>query len=122
MKILKSFVVIIAILATLMICLPIIHIYVQSNTTTESFSQSASGLINSIAMLVGVVAPLIVSGLAYLNVKSQDPKIKEAADTGIYVGLLAIATAKKALENKQNIKEIIDFSLKIAPEEARKHW
>ena len=122
MKILKSFVVIIAILVTLMICLPIIHIYVQSNTTTESFSQSASGLINSIAMLVGVVAPLIVSGLAYLNVKSQDPKIKEAADTGIYVGLLAIATAKKALENKQNIKEIIDFSLKIAPEEARKHW
>lgn len=120
MKILKSFVVIIAILTTLMICLPIIHIYAQSNTNNESFSQSAGGLINSIALLVGVVAPLIVSGLAYVKAKSQDPKIKEAADTGIYVGQLATATANKALENKQNIKEIIDFSLKIAPEEAKK--
>jgi hypothetical protein len=53
------------------------------------------------------VAPLIVSGLAYVKAKSQDPKINEAADTGIYVGQLATATANKALENKQNIKEII---------------
>jgi hypothetical protein len=30
----------------------------------------------------------------------EDPKIREAADTGIYVGKLATATANKALENK----------------------
>jgi hypothetical protein len=71
-------------------------------------------------LLAGVVASLIVSGLAYVRAKSQDPKIKEAADTGIYVGQLATATANKALENKQKLKEIIDFSLKIAPEEVKK--
>ena len=79
-------------------CLPILHIYAQGNANTASVSQSVGELINSVALLVGVVAPLIVSGLAYVKAKSQDSKIKEAADTGIYVGQLATATANKALE------------------------
>jgi hypothetical protein len=111
---------IITISISLIMCLPILHTYAQDNTNTASVSQSVGELINSVALLVGVVAPLIVSGLAYVKAKSQDPKIKEAADTGIYVGQLATATANKALENKQNIKEMIDFSLKIAPEDAKR--
>jgi hypothetical protein len=112
---------IIGISISLAMCLPILQTYAQGNTSTESVSQSVGELINSVALLVEVVAPLIVSGLAYVKAKSQDPKIKEAADTGIYVGQLATATANKALENKQNIKEMIDFSLKIAPEDAKKY-
>ena len=109
------------------ISFPIIRISAQqqgdsdaATTTTATTSQSLSELINSIAILIGVVAPLIVSGLAYVKAKSQDPKIKEAIDTGIHVGQIATATANKALENKQNIKELLDFSLKIAPEDAKK--
>lgn len=102
--------------------LPILQTYTQqqNNTNTSGVSQSLTELVNSIAILVGVVAPLIVSGFAYVKARSQDPKIKEAADTGIYVGLLATATANKALENKQKMKEVIDFSLMIAPDEAKK--
>lgn len=102
--------------------LPILHVYAQEQNSpnTTSVSQSLSEIINSVALLLGVVAPLIISGLAYVKAKSQDPKIREAADTGIYVGQLATATANKALENKQNIKELIDYSLKIAPGEATK--
>ena len=120
MQLFTLFLLIIAISISIVMCLPILHIYAQGNANTASVSQSVGELINSVALLVGVVAPLNVSGLAYVKAKSQDPKIKDAADKGIYVGQLATATANKALENKQNIKEIIDFSLKIAPEEAKK--
>ena len=120
MQLFTLFLLIIAISISIVTYFPILQTYAQDNTNTASVSQSVGELINSVALLVGVVAPLIVSGLAYVKAKSQDPKIKEAADTGIYVGQLATATANKALENKQNIKEIIDFSLKIAPEEAKK--
>ena len=57
--------------------LPTLPTYAQGNTDTASVSQSVGELINSVALLVGVVAPLIVSGLAYVKAKSQDPKIKE---------------------------------------------
>ena len=102
--------------------LPILHIYASTNTSGVSrpVSDSLGDIIESVALLVGVIAPLIVAGLAYVKAKSQDPKIREAADTGIYVGQLATATANKALENKQNIKELIDYSLKVAPEDATK--
>src|SRR5262245_32294007 len=88
------------ILTVVLISFPILHISAQqqgvnSTTTTTSVSASLSELINSVALLVGVVAPLIVSGLAYVKAKSQDPKIKEAAETGIYVGQMATATANK---------------------------
>src|SRR5215204_363795 len=108
-------VILLMIVITVMTFLPILHIYAQQNTNATTPPRTAAEVlaetINSIALLVGVVAPLIVSGLAYVKSKSQDPDIKEAADTGIYVGQLATATANKALENKQNIKEMIDFSL-----------
>jgi hypothetical protein len=90
----------------------ILEIYAQQNNTatTTSTSESLSELINSVSLLVGVVAPLIVSGLAYVKAKSQDPKINEAIETGIHVGQMA-------LENKQNIKSLIEFGLKAAPDE-----
>jgi len=69
--------------------------------------------------LVGVVAPLIVSGLAYVKSKSQDPKINQAIETGIHVGRIATATANKALENKQNIVSLIEVGLKTAPPEVQ---
>src|ERR671921_1209050 len=104
---------------TMAIPLPILQIYAQqqSNTGTTGISQSLSELINSVALLVGVVAPLIVSGLAYVKSKSQDPKINQAIETGIHVGQIATATANKALENKQNIRSLIEFGLKAAPDE-----
>src|ERR671921_1358489 len=97
----------------------ILEIYAQQNNTatTTSTSESLSELINSVSLLVGVVAPLIVSGLAYVKAKSQDPKINEAIETGIHVGQIATATANKALENKQNIRSLIEFGLKAAPDE-----
>jgi hypothetical protein len=110
-------------LIMVLISFPILHISAQqegSSGTTTTVSESLSELVNSVAILIGVVAPLIVSGLAYVKAKSQDPKIKEATDTGIYVGQIATATANKALENKQNIRELIDLGLKVAPEEAKK--
>ena len=102
---------------TMAIPLPILQIYAQqqNNTGTIGISQSLSELINSVALLVGVVAPLIVSGLAYVKAKSQDPKINQAIETGIHVGRIATATANKALENKQTIVSLIEVGLKAAP-------
>jgi hypothetical protein len=112
------------VLTMVLISFPVFHILAQqqgANTgTTTTTSQSLGELINSVALLVGVVAPLIVSGLAYVKAKSQDPKIKEAAETGIHVGRIATATANKALENKQNIKELLELGLSVAPEDARR--
>ena len=103
---------------TMAIPLPILQIYAQqpqqqdNNTTTTSTSESINELINSIALLVGVVAPLIVSGLAYVKSKPQDPKINEAIETGIHVGQMATTISNKALENKQNIKALAELGLK----------
>ena len=113
------------VLTMVLISFPIFQLWAQqqdgnTGTTTTTTSQSLGELINSVALLVGVVAPLIVSGLAYVKAKSQDPKIKEAAETGIHVGRIATATANKALENKQNIKELLEFGLSVAPEDARR--
>ena len=47
------------------------------------------------------------------------PKINEALDTGIAVGKVATATANKALENKQNIKTLIDLGLQTLPQDTR---
>ena len=111
-------------LTIILISFPLLHISAQqqenSPGATTTVSQSLSELINSVALLIGVVAPLIVSGFAYVKAKSQDPKIKEAIDTGIHVGQIATATANKALENKQNIKEVLDLGLKAAPEDVKK--
>jgi predicted transcriptional regulator len=103
-------------------------IYAQENTTaptpTAPNQRSAAELlaetVNSVALLIGVVAPLIVSGLAYVKSRSQDPKIDKALETGISVGKVATATANKALENKENIKSLIETGLKVSPEELQK--
>ena len=114
-------VVIVAQILTIAIPLPMLQIYAQqqSNTGISDISQSLGQLINSVALLVGVVAPLIVSGLAYVKSKSQDPKINQAIETGIHVGRIATATANKALENKQNIVSLIEVGLKTAPQEVQ---
>jgi hypothetical protein len=91
----------------------------QNNTDTISISESISETISSVALLIGVVAPLIVSGLAYVKAKSQDPKINEAIDTGIHVGQMATTIPNKALENKQNIKDLVELGLKAAPDEVQ---
>ena len=103
------------VVTVLIIAMPsqIFQIYAQQNNTdTISISESISETINSVGLLIGVVAPLIVSGLAYVKAKSQDPKIKEAIDTGIYVGQMATTLSNKALENKQNIKALAELGLK----------
>jgi peptidoglycan hydrolase CwlO-like protein len=114
-------VVIVAQILTIAIPLPILQIYAQpqNNTGTSDISQSLGQLINSVALLVGVVAPLIVSGLAYVKSKSQDPKINEAIDMGTYVGQMATTISNKALENKQNIVSLIEVGLKTAPQEVQ---
>jgi hypothetical protein len=117
LSIIKSMVV-----TVLIIAMPfqILQIYAQQNNTdTISISESLGELINSVALLIGVVAPLIVSGLAYVKAKSQDPKIKEAIDTGIHVGQMATTLSNKALENKQNIKALVELGLKPAPDEVQ---
>jgi hypothetical protein len=97
-----------------------LEIYAQQNNTDNiSTSEAISGTINSVALLVGVVAPLIVSGLAYVKSKSQDPKINEAIDMGTYVGQMATTISNKALENKQNIKALVELGLKAAPQEVQ---
>jgi hypothetical protein len=110
------------VVTVLIIAMPfqILQIYAQQNNTdTISISESISETINSAALLIGVVAPLIVSGLAYVKAKSQDPKIKEAIDTGIHVGQMATTLSNKALENKQNIKALVELGLKAAPDEVQ---
>ncbi len=121
--ILQLSIVFVIVLTVLTITIPfrILEIYAQQNntTTTTSTSESLSQLINSVALLLGVIAPLIVSGLAYVKSKSQDPKINEAIETGIHVGQMATAISNKALENKQNIKTLIELGLKAAPDEVQ---
>ena len=110
------------VVTVLIIAMPfqILQIYAQQNNTdTISISESISETINSVALLIGVVAPLIVSGLAYVKAKSQDPKIKEAINTGIHVGQMATTLSNKALENKQSIKALVELGLKAAPDEVQ---
>ena len=68
---------------TVMTFLPIVRIDAQENTNTPAPPRTAEVLadtINSIALLVEVVAPLIVSGLAYVKSKCQDPHINKALE------------------------------------------
>ena len=121
--ILQLSIVFVTVLTMLIVTMPfqILEIYAQQNntTTTTSISGSLSQLINSVALLLGVIAPLIVSGLAYVKSKSQDPKINEAIETGIHVGQMATTISNKALENKQSIKTLIELGLKAAPDEVQ---
>ena len=121
--ILQLSIVFVTVLTMLIVTMPfqILEIYAQQNntTTTTSISESLSQLINSVALLLGVIAPLIVSGLAYVKSKSQDPKINEAIETGIHVGQMATTISNKALENKQSIKTLIELGLKAAPDEVQ---
>jgi predicted transcriptional regulator len=120
--ILQLSVLFVIVLTVLTITIPfqILEIHAQqNNTATTGTSESLSQLINSVALLLGVIAPLIVSGLAYVKSKSQDPKINEAIETGIHVGQMATTISNKALENKQSIKTLIELGLKAAPDEVQ---
>ena len=86
-----------------------------TTAATSTLAESLSTLVNSVALAVGAITPIIVSILAYTKAKSHDPKINEALDTGIAVGKVATATANKALENKQNIKTLIYLGLQTSP-------
>ena len=109
---------------TVMTFLPIVRIDAQENTNTPAPPRTAAEVladtINSIALLVGVVAPLIVSGLAYVKSKSQDPHINKALEDAKNVGLTATAMAHKVVENKQNIKALIETGLEAPPEDIQK--
>jgi hypothetical protein len=54
------------------------YIYAQSNTNTAGVSQTVGDLINSIALSIVVVAPLVVSGLAYVKANSGYPGADKA--------------------------------------------
>ena len=88
-----------------------------TTVTTPTLAESLSTLVNSVALAVGAITPIVVSLLT--KAKSHDPKINEALDTGIAVGKVATATANKALENKQNIKTLIDLGLQISPQDTQ---
>ena len=90
-----------------------------TTVTTPTLAESLSTLVNSVALAVGAITPIIVSILAYTKAKSHDPKINEALETGIAVGKVATATANKALENKQNIKTLIDLGLQMSPQDTQ---
>jgi hypothetical protein len=90
-----------------------------TTTVPPTVAESLSTLVNSVALAVGAIAPIIVSVLAFTKAKSHDPKIEEAINTGIAVGKVATATANKALENKENIKSLIDIGLQIAPQDVQ---
>ena len=91
-----------------------------TTTTTPALSESLTGLVNAVSLLVGAVIPLIVSVLSYVKARSHDPKIDNALDTAISVGKLTTATANKALENKESIKAAIELGLTVTPEQAQK--
>lgn len=108
---------------------PVLYVYAQGQTGvttsppatgTGDSAASLANVVNSIAVIVGVIVPLIVSGAAYVKSRTQDPRIQDAADTAISVGQLATAMANKALENKQHIKDILEVAVKLAPEDAKK--
>src|SRR5215217_1765323 len=88
-------------------------------TATTDTAASLAGIVNSVAVIVGVIVPLIISGAAYVKSKSQDPRIQEAADTAINVGRISTAIANKALENKQHIKGALEVSLALTPPDAK---
>ena len=90
-----------------------------TTAATSTLAESLGTLVNSVALAVGAITPIIVSILAYTKAKSHDPKINEALDTGIAVGKVATATANKALENKQNIKTLIDLGLQTLPQDTQ---
>jgi hypothetical protein len=117
------------VILTIALSVPILYTYAQNqlNQTPASVvpvpttaAGSLSESINAIAVLIGVIAPLIIALLAYLKAKTQDPKIQKAIDDATHVGLLATATANKAVENKQHIREALEVAVALAPEDAKK--
>jgi len=112
------------ILILVAVSFPVLYVYAQGQagptTTTSDSATSLANIINSVALIIGVIVPLIVSGAAYVKSKSQDPKIQDAADTAISVGQMATAISNKALENKQHIKELLAVGVTLAPEDAKK--
>ena len=71
--------------------------------------ESIMNLATFIALLVGAIVPIIISGLVYVKVKSFEPKIAQALDIGIAVGRLTTLTANKTLENKEMIKSLANI-------------
>lgn len=108
------------------LAIPILYTYAQNQSTTTAApvpattAGSLSESINAIAVLIGVIAPLIISLLAYLKAKTQDPKIQKAIDDGINIGRVTTAMANKTVENKQHIKEALEVGIALAPEDAKK--
>jgi hypothetical protein len=91
-----------------------------ATTATTDTAAPLASIINSVAVIVGVIVPLIISGAAYVKSKSQDPRIQEAADTAMHVGQITTAIANKAVENKQHIKEALEVGLALAPPDAKR--
>jgi hypothetical protein len=83
-------------------------------------AESLTSLVTAVSLLVGAVAPMIISSLSYVKAKSHDPKIDKALDTAISVGKLSTAISNKALENKESIRSAIQLGISITPEEAQK--
>lgn len=81
--------------------------------STISPSDSLGDAVNSAFIVIAVIVPLIIAGLAFIKAKSQDVRIREALETGISVGRLATMTANKSLEDKQNIKNLVDLALRV---------
>ena len=46
-----------------------------TTAATSTLAESLSTLVNSVALAVGAITPIIVSILAYTKAKSHDPKI-----------------------------------------------
>jgi hypothetical protein len=92
----------------------------STNIPAPTPAESLTSLVTAISLLVGAVAPLIISSLSYIKAKSHDPKIDKALDTAISVGKLSTAVSNKALENKESIKAAIELGLAVTPEEAQK--
>jgi hypothetical protein len=124
---------ILLVLLAIVLSAPILYTYAQnqSNQVPSSsvvpvvpvpttVSGSISESINSFAILIGTIAPLIIALLAYMRTKTQDPKIQKAIDDATSVAILATTTANKTLENKQHIREALEVGVALAPEDARK--
>ena len=123
---------ILLVLLAIVLSAPILYTYAQNQSNQApsgvvpvvpvptTVAGSIGESINSVAVLIGTIAPLIIALFAYMRTKTQDPKIQKAIDDATSVAILATTTANKTLENKQHIREALEVGIALAPEDARK--
>lgn len=92
----------------------------NATTTTKTIAYSITALITSIGSLAVTVGTVIGLIFTFLRARDAHGIAERAENIGMKVGQYATAFGAKTIENKNNIKNIIEVALALTPEATQK--